>query len=117
MQIMGMAMPVSLDGIFTDAYMLDRPTAFRRFDIEHLKKMSADSDTVPVQARRISGLQLVREKGNLFILGKPGAGKTTFLKYIALKAAEQKIDKVPILGVTYCACKLEAMTPRAQHIS
>ncbi|HEY1402873.1 MAG TPA: NACHT domain-containing protein, partial [Pyrinomonadaceae bacterium] len=97
MQIMGMTAPVPLDNIFTEAYMLDKPTAFGRFDIEHLKQKPADPDTPPPHAKRINGLRLVTEKGNLFILGKPGAGKTTFLKYIALKAAEQTIDKVPIL--------------------
>ena len=96
MQIMGMREPVPLDDIFTDAYMLDKPTAFGRFDIERLKQMSADPDEPPPQAKRINGLRLVKEKGNLFILGKPGAGKTTFLKYIALQAAEQNIDKIPI---------------------
>lgn len=95
MQIMGMAEPVPLDDIFTDAYMLDKPTAFNRFDIENLKRMSADP-SAPPDAKRINGLRLVREKGNLFVLGKPGAGKTTFLKYIALQAAEQNIDKVPV---------------------
>lgn len=96
MQIMGMAEPVPLDDIFTEAYMLDKPTAFGRFDIERLKQMSADPEDTPSDATRINGLRLVVEKGNLFILGKPGAGKTTFLKYIAVKAAEQTIDKVPI---------------------
>jgi predicted NACHT family NTPase len=97
MQIMGMAEPVPLDDIFTEAYMLDKPTAFGRFDIERLKKLSAaDLDAPPPNTERIGGLTLVKQKSNLFILGKPGAGKTTFLKYIALKAAEQLIDKVPI---------------------
>ncbi|HKC66110.1 MAG TPA: NACHT domain-containing protein, partial [Pyrinomonadaceae bacterium] len=96
MQIMGMSKPVPLDDIFTDAYMLDKPTAFGRFDIEHLKQLSADLNAPPAYAKRVTGLRLVAEKNNLFILGKPGAGKTTFLKYIALKAAEQTIDKVPI---------------------
>lgn len=95
MQIMGMAAPVPLEDIFTEAYMLDKPTAFSRFDIEHLKRLSADP-SAPPDTKRINGLRLVIEKGNLFILGKPGAGKTTFLKYIAVKAAEQTIDKVPI---------------------
>ncbi len=95
MQIMGMPKPVPLDDIFTDAYMLDKPTALGRFDISRLKELSADPNTPPSAERR-NGLRLVVEKGNLFILGKPGAGKTTFLKYIALKAAEQTIDKVPI---------------------
>jgi hypothetical protein len=96
MQIMGMAEPVPLDDIFADAYMLDKPTAFSRFDIERLKQSSADPDAPPTQAKRVNGLRLVTEKGNLFILGKPGAGKTTFLKYIALQSAEQNIDKIPI---------------------
>ncbi|MGA9997362.1 MAG: NACHT domain-containing protein [Pyrinomonadaceae bacterium] len=96
MQIMGMAEPVPLDDIFTEAYMLDKPTAFGRFDIERLKQMSADPEAAPPDAQRINGLRLVVEKGNLFILGKPGAGKTTFLKYIAVQAAKQTIDKVPI---------------------
>jgi predicted NACHT family NTPase len=95
MQIMGMAEPVPLDDIFTDAYMLDKPTAFGRFDIERLEQLSADPDAPP-EAERVNGLRLVREKSNLFILGKPGAGKTTFLKYIALQAAEQNINKIPV---------------------
>jgi adenylate kinase family enzyme len=139
MLIMGMGKPVPLDDIFTEVYMLDKPTAFGRHSIERLKQLSADLDAPPPNAKRINGLRLVVEKErrlvkenkeksksileqvkgvlagareflsiinpkkelieqatNLFILGKPGAGKTTFLKYIALKAAEQAIDKVPI---------------------
>jgi len=107
MQIMGMAKPVPLDDIFTEAYMLDKPTAFGRFDIERLKQKSAADPDAPPETERLNGLRLVGETPrNLFILGKPGAGKTTFLKYIAIKAAEKlipghdikqkEIDKVPV---------------------
>ncbi|HEV7891341.1 MAG TPA: NACHT domain-containing protein [Pyrinomonadaceae bacterium] len=99
MQIMGMAGPVPLDDIFTEAYLLDKPTAFSRFDIERLKQASADPNALPPNAKRVTGLTLVKRNKNLFILGKPGAGKTTFLKYIAIQAAEPEkpiIDKVPI---------------------
>jgi predicted NACHT family NTPase len=95
MQIMGMSQPVILDDIFTDAYLLDQPTAFTRFNIERLKTISADPAKAP-SAQRINGLRLVTQNRNLFILGKPGAGKTTFLKYITIKAAETIIDRVPI---------------------
>lgn len=98
MQIMGMAEPVPLNDIFTEAYMLDKPTAFNRFNIELLKQLSSGHDAPP-NAKRIGGLTLVNRNENLFVLGKPGAGKTTFLKYIAVQAAEPKkpiIDKVPI---------------------
>jgi NACHT domain len=99
MQIMGMAEEVPLDDIFTEAYLLDKPTAFSRFDIERLKQASADPEAPPPSAKRIGGLALVKRNKNLFILGKPGAGKTTFLKYIAIQAAEPDkpvIDKVPV---------------------
>lgn len=97
MQIVGMAEPMPLDHIFTEVYLLDKPTALSRFDIEGLKQMSAaDRGAPPANAERIGGLTLVKRNDNLFILGTPGAGKTTFLKYIALKAVEQLIDKIPL---------------------
>ncbi len=37
------------------------------------------------------GLIALRENQKLFILGKPGSGKTTFLKYIVIEA----IDNLP----------------------
>jgi hypothetical protein len=112
MQIMGMSGPVPIDDIFTDVYLLDTPTAYRRFNIHQLSQMSADPDRPPV-AKRANGLRLILETEKrwvlekdkqvvkeydrkFFILGKPGAGKTTFLKYLALKAADQVIDKIPI---------------------
>jgi hypothetical protein len=67
MQIMGMAKPMPIDDIFTAAYMLDKPTAFGRFDIERLKQMSVDPDAPPPDAKRISGLNLVKKKRNLFL--------------------------------------------------
>jgi predicted NACHT family NTPase len=116
MQIMGMKSPVPLDDIFTDAYLLDRPTAFSRHDIQQLKSAPADPSGLPPGTERVDGVSLVKTKirreitiwdakppkkmlvdehRNLFILGKPGAGKTTFLKYIAV-SADQHLDKVPI---------------------
>jgi predicted NACHT family NTPase len=32
----------------------------------------------------------------LMVLGKPGAGKTTFLKHLVLQATNGKINKIPI---------------------
>lgn len=94
-RVLGMSDPVPLEGIFTDVRILDRPSALRRLDIE---KLRADPGTLDRLGRRIDGLKLVSDskKRRLFILGKPGAGKTTFLKYVALQATKGTIDKVPI---------------------
>lgn len=97
MRILGNPRPISLEGIFTDVYVLDKLTAFRRFDIEQLKKeMATTHDSGLVQAERKYALRIALGTHRLFIVGKPGAGKSTFLKYIALLAAAGKIDKIPV---------------------
>ena len=46
--------------------------------------------------QRHSALEVALTGKNLFILGKPGAGKTTFLKYLAILCCKSKIRKTPI---------------------
>ena len=72
MQIMGMAEPVPLEDIFTEAYLLDKPTAFGRFDIEKLKEAYADPSAPPSKAERVGGLAPVNRNKNLFVPGSPG---------------------------------------------
>lgn len=93
--ILGSHAPAPLEGIYIDLSMLDPPITVRRLDLRDLRE---DPSLLGVP-KRISGLQLVttQEGRRLFILGKPGAGKTTFLKYLALQAVKGKLDKVPIL--------------------
>ncbi len=96
MKLYAMSKPVPLEGIFTDVFLLDKPTAFSRYDISLLQK-----DTSPLpekQAKRLAGIDLVKQKNSkrLFILGKPGAGKTTFLKYITIQAVHGQIPATPI---------------------
>ncbi len=85
---------IPLEEIYTDVYVLDRPQAFRRFDITKLK---ADPGVLD-RAERVPGLGILEQPNaqRLFILGKPGGGKTTFLRYLARQAATGIIDKVPI---------------------
>jgi Predicted NTPase (NACHT family) len=93
-RILGKPEPISLEGIFTDVFILDKPTAYQRYDITKLRNDSTHNSTKT--ANRIDGLTLVQSRPRLFILGKPGAGKTTFLKYVALQTVNGKFGKVPI---------------------
>jgi predicted NACHT family NTPase len=95
-RILGRPSPVLLEGIFTDVVMLDRPTALSRFDIT---KLRSDPKRLEASAKRTDGLKLVKDhiRGNrLFILGGPGAGKTTFLKHLAIQATNGVLDNIPI---------------------
>jgi len=94
-RILGKAEPVSLEGIFTDVLVLEKPTAFYRYDIKTLR---AEPQRLEQRKTRKAGLKFVKDPKNrrLFILGKPGAGKTTFLKYLTLRAAKGELDRTPI---------------------
>ncbi len=97
-RVLGNPEPTKLSSIFTDLYILDKPLATRRFSIEQLHE--ADNEKLHGNdVERRNGLDIVKQKTShrLFILGKPGAGKTTFLKYINLQAIHGKLDKTPIL--------------------
>lgn len=94
-RILGNPKPIVIEDIFTDVYILDKLTAFRRFDIEQLKEMFAKRDLPRLDNRKYA-LRIVTTKDRLLILGKPGAGKTTFLRYITLLAVKGKINKIPI---------------------
>jgi len=96
-RILGNSTDVRLGDIFTQVYILDKPTARQRYDIDELRKQGRDRlDFQRQLGQRMHGLELVKTNQNLFILGKPGAGKTTFLKYITLQAARQQLPRIPI---------------------
>lgn len=96
-RILGNSVDVPLGNLFTQVYILDKPTARYRHDIEELHKRGHDRLDFQWQpGERIHGLDLVKTGQNLFILGKPGAGKTTFLKYITIQAARKLLPRIPI---------------------
>ncbi len=96
-RILGNSVDVPLGNLFTQVYILDKPTAHNRHDIEELRKRGYDRPDFQRQpGERMQGLELVKTGQNLFILGKPGAGKTTFLKYITIQAARKQLPCIPI---------------------
>lgn len=99
-RIMGMTRPIPLRHIYTDVYTLNRPSALRWYTVEALEAdfQRASRTTAwerPAGERR-PGVELARATPRLFILGKPGAGKTTFLKYLALEVAPHELQALPI---------------------
>lgn len=85
MRIIGMTEPIALADIFTDVFMLDKPSAWRRYDIEELQGQQWPNQPNELQEQRQDALTLVKQRERLMILGKPGAGKTTLLKHLVLQ--------------------------------
>jgi len=87
---------VELDDLYVDLFVIDKKTAQRRYGVESLQILDEDKSIFKDQSKRISALRVVTQHDRLFIFGKPGIGKTTLLKYLAIQSAKKKIDKVPI---------------------
>jgi len=95
-RILGNSEPTPLEGIFTDLYILDKPLALRRYSLDDLQASNEKLRGHEIQRRE--GIAVVKQENShrLFILGKPGAGKTTFLKYIALQAVKGELPQTPV---------------------
>ena len=98
-RVIGTTEPIPIGEIFTDVYILEKPQAYRRFDINQLQDLQKEPEKLE-DLKRTRGLKIVvSDKGHrLYILGKPGAGKTTFMKYIVHQTIiASELDKLPIL--------------------
>jgi predicted NACHT family NTPase len=89
MRILDMTQPIDSGAIYTDVNILERVAGKTRAEIAQLM---ADCGAEgfdrfllgDVKQERVEGLKAVLEKQQLMILGRPGAGKTTFLKRLAI---------------------------------
>ncbi|WP_235355052.1 NACHT domain-containing protein [Aliterella atlantica] len=102
-RVLDMSQPISLDGIYTKVNILEKIIGRRRLGVEELLKVCAADDFErpglgKIIQNRISGLEAVNKYPKLIVLGKPGAGKTTFLKYLAMQCSLGKLEnnKIPI---------------------
>ncbi|HEY9624246.1 MAG TPA: NACHT domain-containing protein, partial [Crinalium sp.] len=81
-----LAQPLALEHVYTDVELLPCLTNQRWLEVTDLQP-SAITDQPPLLTSaqtRIPALQAVAQQIRLLILGKPGAGKTTFLQHLAL---------------------------------
>ncbi len=103
MRVLDMSQPIDLDDIYTNVNVLEKIIGRRRLGVgELLKVCVADDFNRPglgqIIQNRVPGLQALTNYPKLIVLGKPGSGKTTFLKHLASQCNSGKLetDKVPI---------------------
>jgi predicted NACHT family NTPase len=103
MRVLDMSQPIGLSEIYTDVNILETISGCRRKTIDDLwQGCTAENfdrfGLGKVTEERVLGLTAVERYSKLIVLGKPGAGKTTFLKHLAIECSGDKFQshRVPI---------------------
>jgi predicted NACHT family NTPase len=102
MRVLDMTQPVDTNSIYTDVNILEKVTSKTRAEIAQLLKDcdGAEFDRFSlgqVRQERVDGVEAIDRHRLLMILGRPGAGKTTFLKRLAMLciSGQQFGERVP----------------------
>jgi predicted NACHT family NTPase len=105
MQLLDISQPVDIDNLYVDVNILEEIVSQQWRELSDLLRgfnpAADDFDRLglgKVRQKRVSGLKAVTEHSRLMVLGKPGAGKTTFLKHIAIECNRGKFqaNRIPI---------------------
>ncbi|MDX2254871.1 MAG: NACHT domain-containing protein [Pseudanabaenaceae cyanobacterium bins.39] len=101
MRVLDMSHPINLESIYTSTDILEKITSHRRLGIAELLNTYHNHDRLAInnaKEERVSSIEILNRYSKIILLGKPGAGKTTFLKYTALKCSQGNIfaEAVPI---------------------
>jgi hypothetical protein len=78
---------IGVDQLYVDVWLLDRqPRTFQRSASKMLETFDLRNDRLGLgdRIKRDPGFDIACKETRLLILGKPGSGKTTFLKHLAL---------------------------------
>ena len=93
MRILGKNEPVSVISIYTSLSILDKFTAQMRYDSSILSNELWNRTSPQDNMNRVDGMEVVNNHDFLFILGRPGAGKSTFLRHVTLEAINGNVSR------------------------
>jgi predicted NACHT family NTPase len=102
MRVLDMTQPVDLGRIYTDVNIIKDVIGRRRIGYDEVMEVCTrehfDRFLVGTIKERVKGFEAVEEFQKLVVLGKPGAGKTTFMKYLAMSCLGDRFhgELVPI---------------------
>ncbi len=85
--------PLSLEQLYTPIRIVPHLRRQQWLDVADLQLSSAQQWQLRLahaHPESVDALDILRQSSNVLLLGKPGAGKTTFLKYVALQCLAQQ---------------------------
>ena len=95
-KILDMEQAIGLGTVYTEVNILQKLESRKRKTIEEFK-LELNSESFDrfglhaIEQKRVSGPAAVQEHLRLLVYGKPGAGKTTFLKRLAIECIEARL--------------------------
>ncbi len=102
MQVLDMTQPVGLNDIYISINILETISGRRPLEISDLLQSCDPADfnrfgLGRITEERVPGSTAVEKYSKLMVLGKPGVGKTTFLKSLAIQCSldDVRADKIP----------------------
>ncbi|MEL7142589.1 MAG: NACHT domain-containing protein [Cyanobacteria bacterium J06643_4] len=107
MRVLDMSRPVGLSDLYTNVNILETVSNHQRKQLKdlvaavHADAGASDFNRLgfgPVSQPRVPVMTAVAKYQKLIVLGKPGAGKTTFLKHLAMQCidGEFETDRLPL---------------------
>jgi predicted NACHT family NTPase len=101
-QMLDVSRPVNLDQVYTDLNVSEEILSQQRIAIANFQNIKTQQfdrmGAGAIDQPYISGIRAVEKYSKLRILGKPGAGKTTFLQHLAVQSNQSKFlgEMVPV---------------------
>ncbi len=99
-KVLDMSFPICLNQLYTKVNILEKITARNRKTINELTQQYCERFGLDnkVIEKKVPALEVIAKNNRLIIWGKPGAGKTTFLKHLIIQCISGEFlnDLVPI---------------------
>ncbi|KAI9133669.1 NACHT domain-containing NTPase [Acaryochloris sp. CCMEE 5410] len=103
MRVLDMEQPIGIGEIYTRVNILEKLSGRQRLGVEELWQDCNINNfdrlmLGQIRVERVPGLEAVSRYNKLMILGKPGAGKTTFMKRLATQCNQGEFEshRIPV---------------------